>query len=55
MNEELIMQALRMLQERAKYWEGAMSGQDYASAATILEAAIYGDTATLNNMDYYGE
>ena len=54
MKEILIYKALDMLRERQDYWHNRnpQYASAFDSAVEILEAAISGDTETLNNLDY---
>lgn len=63
MNEPILQQCLRMLGERAEYFDRTadFSSYDmckadaYNSAYTMLQYALDGDREALNNFDYYGE
>lgn len=57
-NTDLLAQALRMLEDRRKYWEKHNDyhrSTSYESALCIIHAALAGDKDELNQFDYYGE
>jgi len=68
MDEQLIRDCLRMLQDRKNYYQNtikngkslnldvdyAVAGA-YSSAATMLEYALQGNKEILSQFDYYGE
>ena len=60
--DRALLRALGMLRDRRNYYDSvnrdttnAAFGAAYASAVTILEAALSEDWETLNQYDYYGE
>lgn len=58
MNEELIARALRMLEDRAKFWDREKNYDKagaYESAAIILEYAMNGNLECLAQFDYCHE
>lgn len=65
MNEELIARALRMLEDRAKYWmktarpwsyaEDVARASAYNSAVEILRSAMEGNIECLAQFDAYRE
>lgn len=60
-NETALKMCLRMLRERAIYWdEHIISGhqdiaQTYETAADLLKHAMQNDIEYLREFDYYGE
>lgn len=57
-NEKLVWKALKMLHERARYWEKQYDltrASAYQSAHDILLYALDGDETGLQQFDTYGE
>ena len=62
MNEKLIYEVLRMLNERRRFWSDNLdranavyTAMAYDSACDMLRAAIDGREDILREFDYYGE
>ena len=57
-NEAILDYALKILRDRAHYWENCGDFNRtvcYSSAVAILEYAVEGDWEGLNQFDIYGE
>lgn len=57
-NEKLVWKVLKMLHERARYWEKESDlarASTYQSAHDMLLYALDGNEECLRQFDYYGE